>query len=276
MKIEDITVGPRKRELGDVSALAESIDALGLLNPVTVVIQQEHDGRDIIYPKPVLVAGARRLEACKQLGWTEIDTTVVELYDIDLQLAEIDENLIREPLTALQRAEQLAQRKGIFEMKGGGNKSPTLGESGKNFPTLGGRGNTGFAKDASDKVGATKRTINEDVKIGEGIPEKLRDDIRGTDMEDSREDLRALARAKDNPAAQKKAVKAVKGGEAANLRTALKAEPKPPTKTATNMAMEELAECLREHPDQDELRACLAFFKKSSPWVGKVLWRLAK
>ena len=30
--------------------------------------------------------------------------------------------------------------------------------------------------------------------------EKIRDDIRGTDMEDSREDLRALARAKDNSA----------------------------------------------------------------------------
>ena len=90
------------------------------------------------------------------------------------------------------------------------------------------------------------------------------------------EDLKALAKEKDNPAAQKKAVKAVKSGEAANLRTALKAEPKSPTKTATNMAMDELTECLREHPDQDELRACLAFFKKSSPWVGKVLRRLAQ
>jgi ParB family chromosome partitioning protein len=243
MKIEDITVGSRKREIGNVSALAESIDALGLLNPVTVVIQQEHDGRDISYPKPVLVAGARRLEACKQLGWTEIDTTVVELYDIDLQLAEIDENLIREPLSALQRAEQLAQRKGIFEMKGGTKSS-----------TPGGEQDAGFAKDASDKVGLTKRAINRDIAMAEGIPEKLRDELRGTESEDSLEDLKALAKEKDNPAAQKKAVKAVKSGEAKNLRAALKAEPKPPTKTATNMAMEELAECLRDHPDQDELR----------------------
>jgi ParB family chromosome partitioning protein len=275
VKIEDITVGPRKREAGDVSALAESIDVLGLLNPVTVVIQQDHDGHSVSHDEPVLVAGARRMEACKQLGWTEIDATVVELYDIDLKLAEIDENLIREPLTALQRAEQLAQRKGIFEMKGG-TKSSTLGESGKIFPTLGGRGNTGFAKDASNKVGATKRTINEDVKIGEGIPAALRDELRGTESEDSREDLRALAREKDNPAAQKKAVEAVKSGEATNLRTALKTKPKPPTKTATRMAVDELAECLRDHPNQDELRACLAFFKKTSPWVGKVLWRLDK
>lgn len=267
MKIEDIIVGSRKREIGDVSELAESINALGLLNPVTVVIQQEHDGRDTSYPKPVLVAGARRLKACKQLGWTEIDATVVELYDIDLKLAEIDENLIRESLTHLQRGEHLAQRKHIFEMKGGGNK----------IPTNAGERTEGFAKDASDKVGLTKRAINQDIAMAKGIPEKLRDELRGTESEDSREDLRALARAKDNPAAQKKAVKAVKGGEAANLRTALMAvAPKPPTKTATNMAMDELTECLREHPDQDELRACLAFFKKTSPWVGKVLRRLAK
>ena len=66
----------------------------------------------------VLVAGARRLAACKQLGWTEIPATVVELYDIDLELAEIDENLIRMELTALDRAEQLERRKWIFGQKG--------------------------------------------------------------------------------------------------------------------------------------------------------------
>ena len=41
-------------------------------------------------------------------------------------------------------------------------------------------------------------------------------------MEDSREDLRALARAKDDPTAQKKAVGAVKSDEVKNLRAALK------------------------------------------------------
>ena len=78
---------------------------------------------------PVLVAGARRLAACKSLGWSEIPATVVELNDIDLELAEIDENLIREDLTALERGEQLLRRKWIFGQKGkeSGNFISTLG-----------------------------------------------------------------------------------------------------------------------------------------------------
>ena len=111
LPIEDIIIEPGKRGVGDVSALAESIDVLGLLNPVTVVIQQGHDGHSVSYDEPVLVAGARRLAASKQVGWTEIDANVVELYDLDLELAEIDENLIRMELTVLGRAEQLQRRK---------------------------------------------------------------------------------------------------------------------------------------------------------------------
>ena len=64
----------------------------------------------------------------------------------------------------------------------------------------------------------SKQHINREIAVADGIPQKIRDEIRGTSMEDSREDLAALARAKDDPAAQKKAVEAVKSGEAKNLR----------------------------------------------------------
>ena len=83
----------------------------------------------------------------------------------------------------------------------------------------------------------TKQAINRNISIAENIPQKLRDEIRGTDMENSQKDLQALARHKTDPAAQKKAVEAVKSGEAQNLRAALKPEPKPPSKNATDMAL---------------------------------------
>ena len=64
-RIDRIFVGPRtRRDMGDIAALAASIGDLGLLNPITV----DEDGR--------LLAGARRLAACKLLGWTEIPVTV--------------------------------------------------------------------------------------------------------------------------------------------------------------------------------------------------------
>ena len=115
------------------------------------------------------MAGLRRLTACKVLGWTEIECNIIEIYDIDIELAEIDENLIREDLTALQRAEQLQRRKWIFGQKGG-----------HKIPTLGGEQEIGFAKDASASTGAAKRSINQFIAIADGIPIKLRDKLRRT------------------------------------------------------------------------------------------------
>ena len=58
-----------------VNALAESIKAEGLRDPITVY------RREIIrHGQPVegygLVAGAHRLEACKSLGWSEVPAVV--------------------------------------------------------------------------------------------------------------------------------------------------------------------------------------------------------
>jgi hypothetical protein len=64
--IAAIKVGSRhRRDLGDIAALAESIEAIGLLHPVTV----DTGGN--------LLAGTRRLEACKRLGWTNIPVRFV-------------------------------------------------------------------------------------------------------------------------------------------------------------------------------------------------------
>jgi ParB family chromosome partitioning protein len=64
--ISSIKVGKRyRRDMGDIAWLASSITDLGLLNPITVDEERR------------LLAGHRRLLACKQLGWKEIPVTVV-------------------------------------------------------------------------------------------------------------------------------------------------------------------------------------------------------
>ena len=66
MPLANIRVGKRhRRDLGDVDWLAASIEDIGLLNPITV----SEDG--------LLLAGARRLTACKRLGWKTIPANVV-------------------------------------------------------------------------------------------------------------------------------------------------------------------------------------------------------
>jgi ParB family transcriptional regulator, chromosome partitioning protein len=69
-RIDDIHIGERhRRDMGDIAGLATSIAEIGLLNPITV----DGDGQ--------LLAGARRLAACKMLGWKEIPVNVVRCGD---------------------------------------------------------------------------------------------------------------------------------------------------------------------------------------------------
>lgn len=96
MPIDQIEVeGRRRRDLGDLSALAESINRVGLLHPLVVT----EAGR--------LVAGQRRLEACRLLGWDGVPVTVAtDLADVSALLAaERDENTCRLDMT---RSEQVA------------------------------------------------------------------------------------------------------------------------------------------------------------------------
>lgn len=82
--IASITVGTRyRKQLGDLQPLMHSMRTVGLLHPIVITA----DNR--------LIAGARRLAAAHQLGWTEIPCRVIDLDNL-LQ-AEHDENVLREP-----------------------------------------------------------------------------------------------------------------------------------------------------------------------------------
>src|SRR5260370_21456348 len=69
--IAAIKIGNRhRRNVGNVGPLAASIADVGLLHPV------------VITPDSTLIAGARRIAACRQLGWSEIPVTIVNLNEI--------------------------------------------------------------------------------------------------------------------------------------------------------------------------------------------------
>jgi hypothetical protein len=69
--INNINVRNRfRKSLGDIESLASSIDEIGLLHPIVI----RPDGR--------LIAGERRLAACKKLGWKSVPVTVVNLKEV--------------------------------------------------------------------------------------------------------------------------------------------------------------------------------------------------
>jgi ParB family chromosome partitioning protein len=81
--ISDIVVGVRHRkDMGDIAGLAASIRDVGLLHPIVV---RRDDG--------VLIAGERRIAACRSLGWTKIPAREVDLAEI--ARGELAENAIR-------------------------------------------------------------------------------------------------------------------------------------------------------------------------------------
>src|SRR5438128_2198322 len=76
--------GRQRRELRDIHSLADSIRRLGLIHPVIITRDYE------------LKAGERRLEACKQLGWTSISAQWYDETDpAQLLLLELEENIKR-------------------------------------------------------------------------------------------------------------------------------------------------------------------------------------
>lgn len=85
----DVVIGDRcRKDMGDIEALAASIECVGLLQPIVV----RHDGR--------LIAGARRLVAVEKLGHRSIWAYTADgLFDAaQLLEAERDENTCRKDL----------------------------------------------------------------------------------------------------------------------------------------------------------------------------------
>ena len=92
---------PRK-DFGDLTELAESIKTQGLIQPLLVTIAG-YDNEDVANDYYV-IAGNRRLEACKLAG---VDTVHCEIADIDDETAVgimLTENIVRQNLNTVEEA----------------------------------------------------------------------------------------------------------------------------------------------------------------------------
>jgi len=106
LKIGDIKTQERVRDnMGDLTTLEHSISRLGLLFPV--LVNQDN----------VLLSGARRLQACKNLGMDSVQALRMQVELDGLKLLEIqcDENLCRKPLTAQELEKEIEQKKSFLQ-----------------------------------------------------------------------------------------------------------------------------------------------------------------
>jgi len=114
--VASIQVGRRHRsELGDIDALAASIDRDSLLQPITIT------------PDGVLVCGARRLAAIRQLGWKSVNVWVRSGISDRLGhlLAEQDDNVLHKPLTQLEATALYRELKQVMAEDAGRRQAAT-------------------------------------------------------------------------------------------------------------------------------------------------------
>lgn len=161
----------RKIDMEKVNQLAESIRELGLLNPITITKNNR------------LVAGLHRLEAFKLCGEKEIDVSYFEGDTLHLELAEIDENLVRNELHYIDRADILLRRKMIYEMLHPLTKSGVAGAVVKHSKVHSAMAESAvaepsFATDTSFKTGVTERTIREEVQLARDLIPEVKEIIR--------------------------------------------------------------------------------------------------
>jgi uncharacterized ParB-like nuclease family protein len=170
----------RMRSLSEVqvSALIASIADVGLLNPITVY--RNPDSHHTFG----LVAGAHRLEACRRLGWETIPVNVVELGDLQRQIAECDENLCGTRLTPSERATFIKRRKEAYEALYPETRRGAVGRGGKKSPQLEDySAPKSFTEDTSEKTGQSRQTVERDAARGLKISEQALAALRGTHLD---------------------------------------------------------------------------------------------
>jgi ParB family chromosome partitioning protein len=211
VRITDVTVADGRREVSEewVERLMESMQEVGLINPITVT------------PTLRLVAGAHRLEAGRRLGWTDIEVVIRPIDALRADLAMIDENLVRNELGAMERGEALQRRKTIYEalhpeVKQGG--APGKSGGGKVAKTA---EHASFASDTAAKTGMSVRTIQTETQIAKKLPKELRDRIRRSELARNKAELLKLSRIR-NQEEQREIAVAVMDGKAKNVDDAMR------------------------------------------------------
>lgn len=105
--IEKVAVKNRiRKDFGDIQELADDIRQNGLINPP--VVNKEYE----------LLAGERRLRACKSLGWKQIEIRMMDTRDAEHELnVEISENDVRKGFTKSERVDYMKRLLRIEQAK---------------------------------------------------------------------------------------------------------------------------------------------------------------
>ena len=182
---DEVKVKSSRRSLNEekVKSLAQSIEEIGLLNPITIDLEYN------------LIAGAHRLEAVKRLGRASIECNQVDLKGLQAELAEIDENLVRHNLNHIDEANQLLQRKEIYEELHPETRQGMRNGQTSKTAAVAVLESKSFGADTSSKTGMAERTIRDKIQVAKNLTPEVKAVVKESGI--SEKNALKLARIKD-------------------------------------------------------------------------------
>ena len=183
VSVNEVHIAPGRRDDPKrVEELATSMRVSGLLQPIGVT------------PQKKLIFGLHRLMAARQLGWATIPTVTLDLDELHTELAEIDENLERRQLPALELGEVLLRRKEIYEQlhpttRHGGDRKSDQSKSSEDDLHL-----ISFADGAARRLGVQPATVRQYIRVARRVPPELRRQLRPLAIGERITELEKLAK----------------------------------------------------------------------------------
>jgi ParB family chromosome partitioning protein len=196
--LDRIEVGPRLRavDLEYAEWIAASMKDDGQITPIEVRPMGHANAH-----RYRLTAGAHRLEGARINGWSDIEAKVVKTTDLQAELREIVENLVRHELNALDRATALARMQTVYlELHPETGKGKAGAEARWRAADK-----LSFASVSASKLRVSDRDIRRSIVRHEKIAPDVRAKIAGTWIAAKGVELDALTRLE--PEEQRRAVK---------------------------------------------------------------------
>ena len=199
--VEKIKVVNRLRSTaeGKIAELAESIKDINLLHPITV---SETDGEYL------LLSGHHRLKAVQLLGWSSIPATIHDDDDVIRKSVEIQENICRQELTAIQVADHIVLWEDLLTQLG------KRAKSGQNRFNRTGLTNA----DLAARMGMDSRAYQRKKSIATMHPE-VKDILNETPFAFNNGDMIALA--KESDVVQLEVAQLLSTGKSSSFKRAL-------------------------------------------------------
>ncbi|WP_336800346.1 ParB/RepB/Spo0J family partition protein [Kaistia sp. MMO-174] len=164
-----------------VQAIAQSIQEVGLINPIIVkkALKVRHGAKAEAWE---VVAGNHRYEACAVvLKMETVKCVVSDADDLVNELIMIDENLCRAELSPSDRARFTARRKEIYEIQHPGTAHGGDRRSSRQIGDL--NDTQRFTENTANATGRPERSIQRDAERGEKVIDEALDLIRGTALD---------------------------------------------------------------------------------------------